>query len=579
LCVKNGTIVNHDGMYEADILVEEGIITKLEQGISPPEGAQVIDAQGKLIFPGGVDCDCRFLNPSDEIPVADEFKSASLAALCGGTTTIVNEVPVCPGDSLLNTYETFLSTISKEICCDYALCVSVPNFDADVAAQMETLATEKHVASFYLRLCTGNRTSNFLGLNEDSFLEALRTCSSLGVLPSVPACANPVISSRLAEQVAAEFPTLGPEGSLWASPERLEADTVNRVALLASNADFVCPVLMARVHSQAALDALVDQRRQGSSLLFGQTSAAALAGISATTETPAGVRQTDWAKAASCISDPPIRPDAETAHRLLKHLASGDLTAIGSAHRAVSGAVRAALGLRDFRRIPSGVATVGSRLAVLWKCAVEQQAVMDPCAFVACMSSNSARLFNLYPRKGRIEKGSDADLVVWNSAVGKRDNEDRAGLLPDGVIDPFEGLELSTCAPDVVVLRGRIVVQHGRPVDSSVEPGSGLLLAPEPFGTFTFGRAETVKRSRESALKAVPREAYTGPVLSLNGHEKTPPRESYYYRKEAYDNVPKAKLLPLSLPEALPPGQRIIHTSVKTAHPPGGTANAFWWDR
>ncbi|KAL7064330.1 hypothetical protein AAHC03_04776 [Spirometra sp. Aus1] len=571
LCIKNGTVVNHDGMCEADILVEDGIITNLEKDISPPEGAQVIDAQGKFIFPGGVDCDCRLLNPSDEIPVADDFKSASLAALYGGTTTIINEVPVCPGDSLLNAYETFLSTISKEICCDYALCVSVPNFNADVAAQMKILATEKHVASFYIRLCTGNRTSNFPGLDEDSFLETLRTCSSLGVLPSVPACANPVISSRLAEQVASEFPGLGPEGSLWASPERLEADTVNRVALLASTTDFVCPVLMTRVHSQAALEALVDQRRQSACLLFGQTSAAALAGISATTETPVGVCQTDWAKAASCVSDPPIRPDAETAHKLLKHLSSGDLTAIGSAHRAMSGAVRAALGLRDFRRIPGGVATVGSRLAVLWKCAVEQQAVLDPCAFVACVSSNPARLFNLYPRKGRIEKGSDADLVVWSSVAGKSDSEgDRVRLLPDGVIDPFEGLELSTCAPEVVVLRGKVVVQHGRPLESSAEPGSGLLLAPEPFGAFTFGRTEAVNRSRESALKTVSREAYTGPVLSLNGHEKTPPREGYYYRKELYDNVPK---------EALPPGQRIIHTSVKTAHPPGGTSNAFWWDR
>ncbi|VDK85900.1 unnamed protein product [Dibothriocephalus latus] len=186
-------------------------------------------------------------------------------------------------------------------------------------------------------------------------------------------------------------------------------------------------------------------------------------------------------------------------------------------------------------------------MAVLWKCGVQQKAVLDPCAFVACVSSNAARLFNLYPRKGRIEKGSDADLVLWSS-----------------------GLELSTCAPEVVVLRGRVVVQHGRPVESSVEPGSGLLLAPEPFGIFTFGRTETVKRSQESALKAVPREAYTGPVFNLNGHEKTPPREGYYYRKEVYDNVPK---------EALPPGQRIIHTSVKTAHPPGGTSNAFWWDR
>ncbi|VDN35919.1 unnamed protein product [Dibothriocephalus latus] len=82
-------------MYEADILVEDGVITKLEKDISPPEGAEVIDAQGKLIFPGGVDCDCRLLNPSDEIPVADNFKSASLAALCGGTTTIGEFISTC----------------------------------------------------------------------------------------------------------------------------------------------------------------------------------------------------------------------------------------------------------------------------------------------------------------------------------------------------------------------------------------------------------------------------------------------------------------------------------------------------
>ncbi len=299
--------------------------------------------------------------------------------------------------------------------------------------EMKSLAGAKKVASFALRFRSGTYTEPAIGLDDDAFTEALRTCASLGVLPSVPACGNPAVLNKLAEELVSAG-SIAPEASLLASPEHFEADVISRVALLAS--DSACPVLFSRIQSPVALKALTKQRRNG--VVLRETSIAAIGSVYVGNT----VTHSNWAKAASFVADPPIRPEMKVARQLLKHVATGELLAVGSAHRAIATSIRAGLGMEDYRRIPVGQATASGRLSALWKCGVSKEALLDACAFVATTSTNPARLFNLYPKKGRIAEGSDADLVIWNP----ESQAEPLKSIPNDVEDPFAGLlEAPSC--------------------------------------------------------------------------------------------------------------------------------------
>ncbi|VDK32977.1 unnamed protein product [Taenia asiatica] len=559
ILIKNGLIVNHDGTLQADILIEGEEIKKVAQNIQPDKNTEVIDARGFYVLPGGVDPDCRLPNPSDGVPVAEDFRTGSGASLLGGTTTIINEIAVRPGLSITDAYARHRSILDAECHCDFALVLSVPHFSPETADEMKSLATDKKIVSFLFRLQSGeSAVAPFaFGLDEEALMMAMDLCSILGIPPSVPVCGNPAVLDKIAQSVFSSGFT-GPEGCLLASPERFEADTVSRVGLLAAATN--CPVIFTRIHSSAALKALVEQRVLGN-LVFGETSIAAIGCVFAGNT----VTHPNWAKAASCVSDPPIRAEETVARSLLSHVATGELMAVGSAHRAIASNIRAGLGLNDFRQIPIGQATAGGRLSALWKIGIEKEALLDPCGFVSAVSTNPARLYNLYPRKGCIAEGSDADIVIWNP----ESKDAPKSLIPDGVEDPFEGLNCFTCRPEVVLLRGRVVVRQGELVEAS-KP-TGRFVHSKGSSGMAFSRTTALKAVGETLLCPVTREPYSGPVVNLDStrDQTSPPRESHFYRKSDYDNVPK---------DALPPGQRVIHTSVKTAQPPGGASKSFWWN-
>ncbi|VDO10016.1 unnamed protein product [Rodentolepis nana] len=556
ILIKNGMIVNHDGILRADVLIEGEKISQIGQNIKIADDVEVIDAQGKYILPGSVDPDCRLMNPSDGVPVADDYERGSLASLRGGTTTIINDVNVRPGSSITDAYNHHRNLLDKGCRCDFAISLSIPNFSSEISDEMKALAAEKKVISFSFRLQAGANSTEPM-LSEDALLNAMELCASLGIPPTVPACGNPIVINKIAESVFSSGVT-GPEGCLIASPERFEADTINRVGLLAN--EVKCPVIFKRIYSPSAAKALCHQRELSSSV-FGTTNIPAI-GCTFAGNT---VNHHNWAKAAACASDPPIRSELKIAKDLLMHVATGDLLAVGSCHRAIANNVRAGMGLNDFRRIPTGQATASGRLSALWKIGVEIEALLDPCGFVAAVSANPARLYNLYPRKGRIAEGSDADIVIWNTDS----TLSPVGLIPECVEDPFDGLKCYSCRAEVVLLRGQLVVKDGEVVKSS--DFRGQFISAEGINNLVFGRMAAFKSVCDGKLVPVKSEPYSGPVINQNGTQDndSSAKESHFYRKADYDNAPK---------EALPPGQRTIHTSVKTAQPPGGGSSAFWWN-
>ncbi|VDP80093.1 unnamed protein product [Echinostoma caproni] len=542
ILLKGGLVVNHDTCSKADVLIEGGIIKDVGPDLIAPENARIIDVTDKFIIPGGVDLDCHLGEASIDDPLADTFETGSKFAVLGGTTTLVNTVNVPSTATLRDSFDHFVKCSTGRMFCDYAVCVRVPRFNEETGVDMEYLVKEKGVCLYSLVLGASGKVPDGEALNEEDFDRVLKQCRTLGALPVVPALTSPQLADDISTELIKECPNLGPELHQFSQPERAEADTIRKAALHAFESERVCPILISRIQSDLALRCFYEQRRYCRSLLFGQTTIAAIGAPLSAANNYSGdqpvvdlVTSKDWATAAGCVCDPPIRPDVNLSEKLIVHLNSSDALIVGSGHRAVSLEVKASFGLKRSSKIPKSIAALGCRLVALWDCAVENNGGIDQCSFVRAVSTDPARLANLYPQKGRIQPGSDADIVVW-SKPDLADNGCWDKLMPAGVYNVFSGLSPRS-RPEIVFLRGCIVVMNGKLVEDSAH---GQFVAVKPFGQMAFSRVAAVDQSHHSQMEKIIREPYTGPVFggTANGvREET--REHHYFRKEYYDNMPK----------------------------------------
>ncbi|KAF6768684.1 hypothetical protein AHF37_10475 [Paragonimus kellicotti] len=572
--LKGGIVVNHDFSAKADVLVHNGIIKEISTNLPIPNGAKVFDVTDQYILPGGVDLDCHLTVANPEDPVGDTYLSGSQSALLGGTTTIVNTVYTEPDASILNAFDQFTNSAADNVACDYGVCMRLPRFDSSIEEQLAQLVKEKGVCLIQLSLGSGNQwNSPYMdgALTDVAFHRALRVCREHGILPIVVASAPAYLVDQLTKDLQSKHPNIGPELLYYNQPERGEVNTIMRAALHAFHSGHVCPILISRIHSHTALQCFLEQRKNCRGLLFGQTTICAigapLSAFQTTRQDNSDITEftlsKDWKIAANYTYEPPIRPDVNLAERLLALMANNDNVTVGSGHRAIRTDVRASFGLHNSARIPKGVSSLGCRLPVLWNCGVENHGGLNPCTFVRSVSADPARLANLYPQKGRIAVGSDADIVIWSKVDGLTEDGYK-NLLPEGVYNVFSGLELRS-RPDMVFLRGSLVVVDGKLVERQGVLGKYLPL--KPFGQFAFNRLKAIDGTLKTDRPTIPREPYTGKVAGSEQNQDNEKRESHFFRKEHYDNIPKV---------ALPPGQRQIHTSVKTAQPPGGSSHSFW---
>jgi len=234
-----------------------------------------------------------------------------------------------------------------------------------------------------------------------------------------------------------------------------------------------CALYVVHVMSKSASDVISDRRNKGQ-VVFGETLSSAL-GVDG-----GNVRHQCFRHAAAHLMSPPLRDDPSTSPHLINLLASGALSCVGSDHCTFD-APRKALGEKDFRKIPNGCNGAEERMCVTWETAVNKGRI-DPCQFVAVTSTNAAKIFNLYPRKGRIAVGSDADIAVWDPTLVKKFNPQTHHSAID--VNVFEHM---TCrgGPKYVVARGRVVVKDG---ELHASQGWGRFLSMAPNGQHAFTR-------------------------------------------------------------------------------------------
>ncbi|XP_077345232.1 dihydropyrimidinase-related protein 5 [Lithobates pipiens] len=487
ILIKGGKVVNDDCTQEADVYIENGIIQQVGRELMIPGGAKVIDATGKLVIPGGIDTSTHFHQTFMNATCMDDFYNGTKAALMGGTTMIIGHVLPDKDISLLDAYEKCRSLADPKVCCDYALHMGVTWWGPKVKAEMETLVREKGVNSFQMFMTY----KDLYMLRDNELYQVFRHCKDLGAVTRVHAENGDLVSEGAKETL--DLGISGPEGIEISRPEELEAEAVHR-AITIANRTF-CPVYLVNISSMSAGDVIASAKMQGK-IVYGETTTAhsTLNGLH--------YYHQDWSHAAAYVTVPPLRLDPNTPNYLMSLLANDTLNVVSSDHRTFT-TKQKAMGKEDFTKIPHGMGGVQDRMSVIWEKGVVG-GKMDENRFVAVTSSNAAKIHNMYPRKGRIIPGADADIVVWDPEAARTISV--STQVQAGDFNPYENMRCHGVSL-VTISHGRVVYENG--VFMCAE-GSGSFFPMRTYPDYLYKKM--IQKEKILSLKCVDRTPYQGDV-------------------------------------------------------------------
>ena len=435
IAIKGSTVVTADLTFKADVLIDGVSIAAVGPDLS---GDETVDASGAYLMPGGIDPHTHLEMPFMGTHSTDDFDTGTAAALAGGTTMVVDFVLPAPNQGLLEALGEWHQKAGKARA-DYSFHMAITWWGQRVFDEMprvvaEGINTFKHFMAY----------KGALMVNDDEMFASFSRCAELGAMPLVHA-ENGDVVAFLQAKLMAEGNT-GPEAHGYSRPPEVEGEATNRAIMIADQAGV--PLYVVHVSCEQSHEAIRRARAKGMRV-FGEPL------IQHLTLDESEYLNPDWDYAARRVMSPPFR---NRLHQdsLWAGLQSGSLQVVATDHCAFT-TQQKRFGVGDFTKIPNGTGGLEDRMAVLWTRGVNTgRLTMNE--FVAATSTNIAKILNIYPKKGAILPGADADLVVWDPKATKTISAASQKSAID--YNVFEGFAV-TGLPAVTISRGRVAYRNG----------------------------------------------------------------------------------------------------------------------
>jgi len=451
--IKGGTVVTADLTYKADVKIEGGKIVEIGPNLS---GDEVLDAAGCYVMPGGIDPHVHLEMPFMGTYSADDFESGTRAGLAGGTTMVVDFCLPDPGQSLLDALKRW-DNKSTRANCDYSFHMSVTWWGEQVFDEMKRIVEDKGINTFKHFMAY----KGALMVNDDEMFASFQRCAALGALPLVHAENGDVVAAMQAKLM--DEGNNGPEGHAYSRPPSVEGEATNRAIIIADMAG--APLYVVHTSCEQAHEA-IRRARQNGMRVYGEPL------IQHLTLDESEYFNKDWDHAARRVMSPPFR-NKQHQDSLWAGLAAGSLQVVATDHCAFT-TDQKRTGVGDFRKIPNGTGGLEDRMPMLWTYGVNTgRLTMNE--FVAVTSTNIAKILNVYPRKGAILVGADADIVVWDPKRSKTISAKNQQSSID--YNVFEGKEI-VGMPRYTLTRGVVAIEEST---VKTREGHGQFVKREPF--------------------------------------------------------------------------------------------------
>jgi len=438
--IRGGIVVNHDREQLADVLCVDSKIAAVGQDLEAPPGAEVIDAGGCYVMPGGIDPHTHMELPFMGTVASEDFYTGTSAAAAGGTTMIIDFVIPAPQQDVMQAYKEWRGWAEKA-ATDYSFHVAITWWDESVKQAMHTLTKDYGVNSFKHFMAY----KNAIMCDDEVLINSFSTARDLGALCTVHA-ENGDLVFKLQQEIADQG-ILGPEGHPLSRPPEVEAEATSRALRIAEVLG--APLYVVHTSCEESLEAVARARQNGQTAFAEVLAQHLLIDDSV-------YRSEDWRTAAHHVMSPPFRPK-KNQDALWKGLQSGMIDTTATDHCCFC-TDQKEMGKDDFRKIPNGTGGVEDRMSVLWHHGVGKGR-LTPSQFVAVTSSNCAQIFNIFPRKGYIGVGADADVIVWDPESTRTITQEKQFSNIDFNI--YENMEVKgNCA--VTLSNGNIVFQNGQ---------------------------------------------------------------------------------------------------------------------
>jgi dihydropyrimidinase len=455
LLIKNGEIVTADEQYIADIFCEGETITRIERDIPAPADAEVIDASGKYVFPGFIDPHVHIYLPFMGTSAKDNHETASRAALIGGTTTFIEMICPARDDRPLEAFELWLGKATGNSACDFTFHMGVTRFDEKAERDFREIVRRGN-SSFKIFLAY----KGAFGVTDEELYKTLQLGKELGVITTAH-CENADLVLGLQKKLLREGKT-GPEWHYWSRPPVVEAEGVHHLMTFAEMTG--AHVYIVHTSCEEALN----EAKRG-----------AERGVNVSVETLIQyllLDRTDAEKSnfegAKNVMSPPLR-DKKNQDVLWQGLREGTIATLATDHAPFDFATQKKMGKDNFTLIPNGIPSLEDRVNLYFTHGVKGGRI-DLKKFVETASTAAAKVFGLFPRKGAIQVGSDADLVVYDPDYRAKISAKTHQMNVD--YNSFEGFEIEG-RPHVVTVRGKVSARDGVFVG---EFGRGKFLEREP---------------------------------------------------------------------------------------------------